>query len=280
MKAAVAAAARIVADSAIYRVRRREGGNLVTSMTLALALALPWRDVAWRLGFGVLLNLFVYLLNDCYDVRLDLAAQGRDRERTLFLSGHLRAGWGAVMALGAVVALVGALHGYGLLFCFVLTALVIAAYSPWLKKRPLLDVLAMGLWGLSMAMVGFPLDSRRGWWLAGLLALLCMVTEVVQVIRDEATDRLAGIRTTAVAFGTRAAGWLARLLIVCAAAYSTAFLHRWIGLALLAGALVPLTPARTRSSWDMLRALFGLGWLAILLACYRAGALGGWLAVE
>lgn len=279
MSAGFAAAVRIVVDAAIYRARRREGGNLVTSMTLALALALPSHDVLWRLGFGLLLNLFVYLLNDCFDVRLDLQAEGRDRERTAFLSAHLRAGWAAVAGLGIVVATVGAVHGLGLLLCFALTALVIGAYSPWLKKRPLLDVVAMGGWGLSMAMVGFPLSSRPGWWLAGLLALLCMVTEIVQVIRDEATDRLAGVRTTAVVLGSAAASWLGRLLILLAAAYAATFLHRWVGLALLLGVLVPLTPARARSSWDLLRALFGLGWLAILFFFFRAGALQGWISV-
>jgi len=212
-------------------------------------------------------------------VRLDLAAPGRDHERTKFLAAHVRAGWTAVGALTVVVAVVAALHGTGLLLSFAATAVVIAAYSAWLKRLPVVDVLAMGAWGITMALVGFPLASHPGWWLAGLLGFLCMVTEVVQVIRDEASDRQAGVRTTAVVLGPAATGWIGRLLVVAAAAYAVAFLHRWVGLALLLGVFVPLSPARIDRSWDVLRALFGLTWLALLFLFYREGTLLGWLAV-
>lgn len=279
MPSGIAAAWRIVADTAVYRLRKREGGNLVTSMALAVALSLPWLDVGWRFGFGLLLNLFVYLLNDCFDVGLDLHAPGRDLARTRFLAEHRGAGWAGVFALGAVLAALGALHGFGLLLAFASTFVIVGAYSALLKKLPAVDVLAMGAWGVSMAMVGFPIDSRSGWWLAGLLGFLCMVTEVVQVLRDEPSDRAAGIRTTAVAFGPAAAAWLGRLLIVSAAAYAALFLHRWIGLALLLGAAVPLTPQRAERSWDLIRAVFGLTWLGLLTFFWRAGALGGWVAL-
>jgi 4-hydroxybenzoate polyprenyltransferase len=279
MTGGIAAAWRIVADTAVYRVRKREAGNLVTSMTLAVALSLPWLDIAWRFAFGLLLNLFVYLLNDCFDVRLDLDAPGRDHERTKFLAAHTRAGWAAVGALTVVIAVVGALHGAGLLLSFATTVVVIAAYSAWLKRLPVVDVLAMGAWGITMALVGFPLASRPGWWLAGLLGFLCMVTEVVQVIRDEASDRAAGVRTTAVVFGSGAAGWIGRFLVVASAAYAVAFLHRWLGLALLLGVLVPLSPQRIGRSWDILRALFGLTWLVLLFFFYREGTLCGWIPV-
>jgi 4-hydroxybenzoate polyprenyltransferase len=279
MKNGVAAAWRIVADTATYRVRKREGGNLATSMTLAIALSLPGPDLGWRLAFGVVLNLFVYLLNDCLDVGLDLNAVGRDHARTSFLAQHPQAGWAAVVALGLGATALGALHGAGLLVCFVVTTAVIAAYSLWLKKRPVLDLVSMGAWGITMAMVGFPVGSRSGWWLSGLLGLLCMVTEVVKVIRDEASDRTAEIRTTAVAFGPAACAWLGRLLIVVAAAYSAAFLHRWFGLALLLGVLVPLSAPHVSRSWDLLRIVFGLTWLAILFSFHRAGTLQGWLTV-
>jgi len=278
MSGGIAAAWRIVADTAIYRIRKREAGNLVTSMTLAVALSLPWPDIAWRFGFGLMLNLFVYVLNDCYDVGLDLQAPGRDHARTRFLAAHRRAGWAAVAVVTAVVAAAGALHGLGLFLAFAATLVVVGAYSLRLKHTPVADVLAMGAWGVTMAMVGFPLASRPGWWLAGLLGLLCMVTEVVQVIRDEPSDRAAGVRTTAVALGPAAAAWLGRVLIAASAAYAALLLHRWVGLALVAGAFVRLTPERAARSWDLLRVLFGLAWLAILFAYRQTGALDGWIA--
>jgi 4-hydroxybenzoate polyprenyltransferase len=277
MSSPLAAGWRILVDAAAYRVRKREGGNLVTSMTLAAALALPWADVAWRFGFGLLLNLFVYLLNDCFDVRIDLLAPGRDRGRTEFLAGHARTGWAAVAILAAALAALGAAHSPGLFLAFAATAAVVAAYSALLKRRPVVDLLAMGAWGITMALVGFPVDSPAGWRLAGLLGVLCIVTEAVQVVRDEPSDRAAGLRTTAVALGVPATAWIARATIVAAAAYACLFLHRWIGLALLLGAFVPLDPPRAARSWDVLRAVFGLAWLALLAAFWRSGALRGWI---
>jgi len=275
----LAAAARIVADTAVFRIRKREGGNLVTSLTLAAALGLPAPDLVARFAFGLLLNLFVYLLNDCFDVRLDLEAPGRDHARTRFLAEHCTAGWAAVATLAALLAVAGALHSPGLLAAFVSTAVVVVAYSALLKRLPVVDVLAMGAWGVTMALVGFPLSSGPGWRLAGLLGLLCMVTEVVQVVRDEPSDRAAGLRTTAVVFGPAASAWIARGLVVLSAAYAALLLHRWIGLALLLGAAVPLDPDRAPRSWDLLRAVFGLTWLALLFAFWRSGTLDGWLRV-
>ena len=56
--ATLRASGRIAADVAIYRLRKREAGNLVTSLTLAAALGLSPGDLASRAGFGALLNLF------------------------------------------------------------------------------------------------------------------------------------------------------------------------------------------------------------------------------
>lgn len=261
--AAVRVAWRIAADVAIYRLRKREAGNLVTSLTLAAALGLGPRDLASRAGFGALLNLFVYLVNDCYDVGIDLRAPGRDNARTRFLAEHLTAAWATVGAIALLLVAWGALHSTDLLLTALVNVVVIVAYSRVLKHRPVLDLVAMAAWGLSMAMVGFPLRSAVGWRYAGLLGLLCMVTEAVQVLRDEPSDRAAHVRTTAVVLGPRATAGIARALLVTAAVYAAVLLHP-VGAAFALGALVPFDPDHANRSWDRLRALFGLTWLALL----------------
>lgn len=270
MVSGFAAALRILADAALYRLRKREGANLLTSMTLAAALSLETADIAYRCAFGVALNLFVYLLNDCFDVRVDLTAPGRDEARTRHLAQHLRAGWTLVLALALLLALLGWAHSTGLLVAFGANALLITVYSRWLKRYPVLDLLAMVLWGAGMALVGFPLASADGWRFAGLLAILCAVTEAVQVIRDAESDRQAGLRTTAVALGARHTAWIARGLIVAAAAYSLLVLRLPIGLGLLVALFVPLGSRNAERSWNGYRIIFGLGWL-LLLASYRFG---------
>lgn len=267
------AALRIVADTARYRLEKREMGNLVTSMTLALALRLAPGDLAYRFGFGALLNVWVYLVNDCFDVELDLRAGDRVRERTRFLAAHRRVGVATSIALGAVLLALGFLHDTGLALSFAFTALVIVAYSGWLKRRPIVDLASMAAWGFSMAMVGFPLDSPAGPRFAILLALLCAVTEALQVIRDERSDAASGIRTTAVVLGPAATALVARALVLASAAYAVLFLHRFIGAALLVALPVSLRPERVDRSWDLLRVVFGLTWLALLGAWYATGRL-------
>lgn len=273
------AAWKILADSAGYRIKKREAGNLVTSITLAIALGLaPW-DIGYRLAFGAGLNIWVYLVNDCFDVEVDLRAPGRDHSRARFLFENLRVGWAVSTGLALVLAAFAFAHSLGLLLALVSTVVVIVAYSGWLKRLPVVDILSMAAWGLTMALVGFPLDSAAGWRFASLLVFLCMVTEAVQVLRDEPSDKPSGVRTTAVVFGPRATAWVARLLMVASAAYASLFLHRFVGPVLLLGVLVPLKVERATRSWDALRLLFGLSWLVLLGLYYFSGELKGWVTL-
>ncbi|MCC6644383.1 MAG: UbiA family prenyltransferase [Polyangiaceae bacterium] len=270
--------ARIVADATVYRLKKREMGNLVTSATLALGLSLPLRDVAHRVAFGLALNVFVYLVNDLFDVEIDQRAEGRDVERTRFLAAHLGAGvQGAALVLGACAALAAA-HGRDLLVVLGVNVVVIVLYSRWLKRRPVLDLLSMATWGTSMALVGCPLDSRPGWAMVGLLAILCMVTEGVQVIRDAETDAAAGVRTTAAALGVVRAAALTRALVLAASVYATLTLDVIVGPLLSLGLFTRLDTAHANQSWDRLRLLFGVGWLLIVGHFHLAGRLTGALS--
>jgi 4-hydroxybenzoate polyprenyltransferase len=159
----------------------------------------------------------------------------------------------------------GAAWSAGLLATAAVNVAVIVAYSKTLKHRAVLDILAMGAWGVSMAMAGFPLERADGWRLVGLLGALSMVTETVQVLRDERSDRAAGVRTTAVALGAPRTRVVARALVLLAASYAAALLHP-AGAVIALGALVPLGEDEVDRSWDKLRVLFGLTWLALLAA--------------
>lgn len=270
---AIADVAKVVGDSALYRLKKREAGNLVTSMTLAMALALPVGDVAHRFVFGLLLNVFVYLVNDVLDVDLDVKAEGRDVARTRFLADHQTAGWVGVVLVGLVCAAVAVAHGGSLLLVFGVNVALIFAYSRWLKRLPIVDLLAMAAWGVSMALVGCPLDHAVGLRLVALLGLLSVVTEGVQVIRDEPGDRAAKVHTTAVVLGVPRTAAITRVMIVVAALYATLFLDKWLGPVLLVGVLPPLSTASASRSWDWLRVLFGLTWLGILIHLRLTGRL-------
>ena len=62
------AALRIVAAVVGYRLRKLEMANLVAALSIAIALRLPWPEVAYRTAFAFFLNALVYLNNDYIDV--------------------------------------------------------------------------------------------------------------------------------------------------------------------------------------------------------------------
>ena len=265
--------ARIIADTAAYRLKKREAGNLVTSITLAVAIGLSAGDVAHRLLFGIVLNLFVYLVNDCFDVEVDAHAEGRDRARTQFLATHLASGVASTIVLALICAVIAALHSRALLLVLAINIVVIIAYSRVLKRTPLLDLLCMAAWGASMALVGAPLDNPNALRLVGLLALLCIVTEGVQVIRDVDSDRSAGIRTTAVALGVPTTALITKVCAVLAALYATLAVHRFLGPILFLAVVPRLDTEHASRTWDRLRILFGVTWLAIMAYLYLTGRL-------
>jgi len=267
------AVARIISDTAAYRLKKREAGNLVTSITLAVAIGLTARDVVHRLVFGLVLNLFVYLVNDCFDVDIDAQAEGRDRARTKFLAEHLPAGIVSCVVLAGACAVIAALHSRALLVVLAINIVVIIAYSRVLKRTPILDMLCMAAWGASMGLVGAPLDHPIALRLVGLLALLCIVTEGVQVIRDVDSDRRASIRTTAVALGVPATRAITRAAAAFAGLYATLFIHRFLGPILFLALFPRLDTEHASRTWDRLRVLFGGTWLAMMAHLYLTGRL-------
>jgi len=298
----VLAALRIIWEAALYRVKRREANNLLTSASLMFALGLGAVDLAYRTLFAALLNVFIYLQNDYYDIELDLASPQNDQAKAGYIAEHRGAARGALAGLAALLILLALLHSSVLLVAFVVNAAIVLVYSAWLKRWPLVDVAMMGLWGITMAMVALPLGSlpfgieaalpgalripalsagaaatpaqiALAWKLLVLLGLLCSAFEVIQVVRDEPGDRETKIVTTAVLLGTRGAGWLFRAILVGTAVYGALGIGAPIALALLVAVALPLTPARADRTWDLCRVLFGLTWVAILALAWL-GRLG------
>lgn len=289
----MSSALRIIWEAALYRVKRREANNLLTSASLMIALGFAGLDVAYRTLFAALLNVFIYLQNDYYDIELDLASPQKDQAKARFMADHRGAARGALAGLAALLLLSALLHSPVLVVAFAMNALVVFVYSAWLKRWPLVDVAMMGIWGVTMAMVALPLGAlpagierwlaspvQLAWLAAGsaataaqvalawklilLLGLLCAAFEVIQVVRDEPGDRETKIVTTAVLLGSRGAAWLFRAIVAGTAAYGLLVVGAPVSLVLLVAVALPLTPERADRTWDLCRILFGLTWVAIL----------------
>lgn len=238
--------------------------NLAASLSIMAALRLTWSDVAVRLGFGVLLNLVVYLTNDTYDIRGDLAAPDRDRDKAQFLLEHRGAALGAQGLLVLFMVGIGWWHSPGLIVTLVAGAGICWVYSARIKRVPFLDVATIAICGVAGSMVAFPLDSVLGWCLAGQLGLFAASFQVIQMMRDHDSDARFGTHTTVVHLGFRRSVLLHRALMLLSAVYAIALVNRWLGLALLLAPMLPVDAAKANRDWNRIRLVFGVVWLAMV----------------
>lgn len=260
------AALRVLGETAAYRIRKHEANNLAGTVSLLVARGATLPDLALRTAFAALLNLLVYLLNDLGDVELDLGTPGKDRRKTEFLRQHRRAALVALVSIFVVLLAVALLHAPVLVAALVASSALVGVYTFWLKRLPLVDVALMGVCGFTMTLCGVREgDLWRSLTLAGFLGLVSASFQVLQVVRDVAADRAAGLRTTAAVLGLRGAGLLFRGLTLVLAAYAFFVVHSYAAVGVLLALALPVDPTRATRTWDLARLLFGAAWIAMLL---------------
>ncbi|MCC6662541.1 MAG: UbiA prenyltransferase family protein [Polyangiaceae bacterium] len=274
----MSSALRILFDVAVFRLRRLEMANLAGAISVMIALRLTLVEMVVRTGFALLLNLLAYLTNDYCDLDRDLQT-GRAQEKTRFLAEHRGAALGAQWALVALLSAIALVHSPGLLLALSLGAGLCWLYSAKVKRVPFADVLAMAICGGAMALVAVPLDRGLGWLLVGQLGLFSGAFELIQVLRDRQEDAAAGVVTTAVKLGEARTLLLLRLWMALSAAFATLTLHRFVGPALALAILLPYGQSGAKTYWNRVRLVFGLAWLAMIVATVLGGGGHGlWLA--
>jgi 4-hydroxybenzoate polyprenyltransferase len=270
---------KILADVALFRLKKLEMGNMFGALAIMLAIRLPADEVAVRFGFGLLLNLLAYLTNDYYDVDQDASSPNKDQGKARYLKAHLRAALYVKIFLALFLAVIAFMWDLELLVALVAGSGICWLYSAKLKRIPYLDVIAMISWGMAMPLVGVPLTSALGFCLVFQLALFCACFESIQVIRDYREDARLGVRTTAVRLGVTGAAVMMRFFMVLSALYGVLIINRWFGLALFAALLVPLNREKVDVFWNHIRLIQGLVWLAMVGWIYWYGSSTGLIAV-
>ena len=272
-------ALKIILDVARFRLARLEMANMVAATALMLTFRLPALELGGRVCFALLLNLLVYLNNDFHDLIDDLASTSRDSDKTSYLRDHMRAAIGAQLGLlGALVAMV-VLWRLELAVPLVLGGGICWAYSYRLKRVPGLDVVAMTLWGMSMPLVGFPLELIVGWLLVAQLGLFSTVFESIQILRDRAEDAAQEARTTAVSVGEGAMRWIIRGALIAAGLFAALCLSPWAGGAVLVSSRLPIGEDTPRY-WNRVRMILGLAFVAECVTVYLTGQTQGlWLKI-
>jgi len=259
---------RLVIDVVVYRIRKREMANLFAALSIMIALHNEILDAGVRLLYAFFLNVLVYLINDYYDVDIDIQAESRDRAQVTFLKDHRPQARSLIVFLTLVLALWAAVYYRGLLLPLLGGAGICWLYSARLKRLPFLDVVAMIFWGGIMPATGILLDSRSGWLLVLQLALFSSCFETIQTLRDRESDARAGMTTTAVFLGERRTRLLLRFLFFTNALYGALVLHRIFGLFLFVAILLPIKAEGMNEYWNRVRLIFGLVWLATLVHFY------------
>ncbi|MDD5308555.1 MAG: UbiA family prenyltransferase [Deltaproteobacteria bacterium] len=264
------AALRILAEAATYRLGRLEMANIFAGLTIAVALGMSSFETLVRVLFLFLLNVLALLGNDCFDVDQDVVSRHRDPAKPSFLKAHMKEAVAAQIALGLALAAFALFWSRGLLIVFVLGEGNCLLYSWRLKRVAFLDVLSIALWGLVMPAACFPLDSALGWCLSLQLFFFSATFELMQVMRDREEDLRHGVTTTAVRLGHRGSVLFLRIVLMASAAYGILFIHRFVGIGILAALLLPVRQGDEARAWTRLRVVLGLVWLVLV----------GWILVK
>lgn len=263
---------QILWDVASYRLRRLEMANLGGAFAIMVAVHLTTLEVVVRLGFGLALNLLVYLNNDWHDRDEDLDATGRERDKTRFLRAHPAAAVRTQLGLAGLLAAFALVYGGGLWWPLLLGGGICWAYSAVLKRRPFVDVLAMIVWGVTMPLVALAPGADAGWPLLWQLGLFSGVFETIQVVRDHDDDKRQGVQTTAVVLGPALTRRVTRLLCLLSAIWAAASFHVLLALPGLVASAMPMPAGESTKTWNRVRLLFGLTFVAeCALVWWRGG---------
>jgi len=266
---------RILRDVVVYRIRNHEMANVASSLSIMVAMRLEWRDAAVRFVFSMALNAAVYLINDIFDAAADRVSENKDACKTAYLQEHKREAWQAVGIPVAIMVALGLVWNHELLVVLAVTSVAFVAYSAKLKRVAFLDLPTIFVCAVTGSMMAFPLNKPMGWCLVGLLGCFAMCFQTVQMVRDHDEDAAFGTRTTAVALGTRYTMWLHRGLLAVAALYTSLWVHRWVGAAMLLVVLLPFDAKRATVHWSRLRLALGIAWLAVVAWVLWKGSLHG-----
>jgi 4-hydroxybenzoate polyprenyltransferase len=272
---ALYAGLKIVVEAVAFRLKKLEMANLAAAGAIALALHLDFLEITARVAFAFVLNVLVYLNNDYIDVHIDLRSTDKDSAKTRYLAANMRAALGAQLVLTLILVAAAVAYDIGLLVPLIAGGGICVWYSAHLKQKPLLDVLAMVIWGLTMPLCGVPLASMLGWAMAIQLALFSGVFESIQVMRDADEDAQENVRTTGVVLGKKKTLLLARAIMIANTAYAALILQPIAALVTLGALLVPFDPKRIEQYWTRVKMIYGVAWLVICAWIFLKGHASG-----
>jgi 4-hydroxybenzoate polyprenyltransferase len=242
----------------VNRFRRGEGLLLAVSLSISLAARPDALTFLAQALVSTMVIALLYLLNDAYDCREDLNDPGKDQALVRFYVQRRGSFLGilAVEHLGAVL-LALALVGPRSALAVATVLLVNLAYSTVLKRRAVVDVLWVAVWGAACAAVpGVKVPVS----LLALVGIMTSICHVFQITRDRPIDDVNRVRTSAVA-----ASWLPAVQLTLACAAMAFVLGDLLGPVAAVSAVIPLLLRlglrSNQAAWMLSKVYYGTVWL-------------------
>ncbi len=213
-----------------------------------MGTALAWRDGHFRLGpalaalgVALLLQIGSNLANDVFDFErgadtTDRQGPMRVTQARLLTPTQVKIGMGAVFAVAALLGLyLASVSSWNVIWLGVAAILSAIAYTggPFpLGYYGLGDLFVFVFFGLAAVAGTYYVQaasvSATAWWMSVPIGLIVTAILVVNNLRDIATDRAAGKKTTAVRLGER--GARVEYVLCLAVAYLVLPVLIWRGL--------------------------------------------------
>lgn len=275
-------AAKIVWNSTIYRIKKREMANLVGSISIMAGLHYSTGEIMIRGIFAMLLNMAVYLVNDLIDVEIDLHGGKRQKRKVILLKENKKSALAAIIIIALILFIFCIAYNLSLFIPLAGGIGICWLYSAYTKNIPFVDVISMTIWAVAMVSTGVKLHSINGWLLAFQLGLYSSCFEMIQTMRDVNEDSRACIKTTAVFLGPKRSKLLLSILMLSASIYCYLFINKILSIISMFAIIIPLpenstNPDSMQKYWNKIKAIYGLLWLAIIITVWHGRAPAGLL---
>ena len=258
---------KLLKDTALDRIRRLEGNTIPGNFLLLIAFHFGALDFIIRMAITLIANLLIYFINDYIDIEVDLANKDKNHSKTLFLKEHKKIALTLILYLSTALIIAAMFYSTSVCLAVVLVLLFEIIYTDNFKKKPIWDILFVGLISAALSWIAIPNFSLLGIQYIVLLFIFGCCFETVQTLKDFEEDKKFGLTTTPVVIGFHRTVYLLKGLYVLATLYAVVVLRELIGVLLL----IPLffsTRQNMGTYWTRLKFVCGIVWIIMMVRLY------------
>jgi len=251
---------KLLKDSALDRILRLEGNTIPGNFLLLIALHFSALDFIIRMAVTLMANLLIYFINDYIDIEVDLANKDKDHSKALFLKKHKKHALALILYLSTALIVATLFYSTSVCLAVVLVLFFEIVYTDSFKKKPIWDIIFVGLISAALSWIAMPDFSLHGTQLVLLLFIFGCAFETVQTLKDYKEDKEFGVTTTPVVIGLPATILVLRGLYIISIAYTFFVLHEPAGL-ILCILLFLSTSQHMPRYWTKLKIVCGIVWV-------------------